>query len=388
MTALSISDATREHSETDIRDRKSDLANRDHDEEESGVSNGSTTASSVCNSVTSHEHSVLPNNPENNEKLENGKVQLGTGTVNGEVHTADLLRPEVTLNGTENNFISFDLPELHTLNIRPQTEFLLLAWALLVYRNTEGGNDAHFSWSFDDAAKLASNQNKISGETGSSTVVQTLDAIQKLENGFNELARVRADNLKIIIGTVTCSREQTAQVSFGFFIIFRMLFDLYRIVELYFRSQKFRKRASDTSTSQFTSGTVQCSTSQHQCLRRYPRIYVIKPIPDDRQGSTSWSERTSSNMAMEQHRTANNPSLHARYNFRKGKRGSISQCGDILGRRYDVWDIRAPIYTACNSAYRTRCWRWGDGTALLREVDVDGGWGTCCHESWWRFCAH
>ena len=213
MTALSIVDAIHERVGNGIHHLKKSLVPSDRDEEDSGVSNDSTTASSVCNSIHGQEDNKAATGLKYEEKRENGKLSNGAATVNGKVQSANGLVTDGRPNEKEADFILFNVPSLRALEFPVQAEFLLLAWALLVFRNTENGDDAAFTWSSSNPVESSSNQSEIPGGTGSSPVSKSLDKIREVRDDSSKKSEAStSDELRMFYGTPNASTDQNTKV--------------------------------------------------------------------------------------------------------------------------------------------------------------------------------
>ena len=219
MTAILINDAALERSEANNLHFKHVLVNgehdeKSHDEEDSGVSNESTTASSVCNSVNGHEQNEALVCIPQNEKPRIGELSNGAGTVNGTLPSKDgpIARDESREN--ESKFISFSLPNLHSLELATQSDFMLLAWALLVFRNNESGNAASFAWNTSAPVDESSRQSMISGESGSSPVSKALQAVREIRDDSTANSQVLpSDGMRTFFATANDFTEQNSKVS-------------------------------------------------------------------------------------------------------------------------------------------------------------------------------
>ena len=199
-----------------LENSTSDLRNgeKSHDEEESGLSNSSTSASSVCNSINGHDHAEQSIS----YTAGVGAVDVPADVENGPKTIVDTNRtsskePEKV---QEDAFISYNLPLLSAKDTQTQADLLLLAWALLVYRNGEGEDECACTWNVCNSENVepSSHQNIFSGETGNSSISRVLSAIRAVrqEKSLQHNDNAELGDLYMFMGTVDASSSQTSKV--------------------------------------------------------------------------------------------------------------------------------------------------------------------------------
>jgi len=235
MTALSIVDAIHERVGNGFLNLKKTLVTgtgnpdeKSHDEDDSEISNNdSTTASSVCNSVNGLDHYEKVGNGKLPNGLDNASVNGKAPSINGPIRNDE---SNGESNTNEANFFAFSLPDFHSLEPRTQGDFLLLAWALLVFRNTESGDDTSFTWTSSAAVEPLSRQTIILGETGNSPISKALDIIRATRNDPSDTSdELASDGLRMFFGTVGSSTEQNAKV----LTMLRQFFEKFILTSLY-----------------------------------------------------------------------------------------------------------------------------------------------------------